>query len=246
VKKTLVIANWKANIESLKEVTNFILEIKKKTQKNQEFILCAPFVFAAAIKSKGVTLGAQDVSNVTRGSHTGEVTAKMLKSVGVQYCIVGHSERRKRGETDQMVSEKVKNLLKGKITPILCIGEKIRGLNGEHFEEISNMLLSSLKDVPKASLASIVVTYEPVWAISTEKNGATDPETVREAIIFIKKVLTDHLGKKIASKVKVIYGGSVDPKNVREIKNVGTAEGFLIGKASLNPKSFLQISENLK
>lgn len=213
--KKYIFANWKANPLTFVEAKKLLGEYLKIDRKKADIIVCPPASFIFGLKNKKIKIGAQDVSCFLNGSHTGEVTAPMLKSIGVSYCIVGHSERRKKGETDEVVAEKLKLLLKNKITPILCVGEKQRGGDGEHFNEITNMLLSAIKDVPKKMITNIVIAYEPVWAISTEKNGAITPEILNESLIFIKKILNDFAGKQIASKVLIIYGGSVDAKVVK-------------------------------
>jgi triosephosphate isomerase len=243
MKRTLFIANWKANPGTFKDAKALFDGIKKIKNKNQEIVICAPFTYVGLLKASAIKSGAQSVSEISGGAYTGEVTAEMLRSVGVAYCIVGHSERRKRGESSTEVSEKIKQLLKYKITPILCVGEKARGHNGEHFEEITHMLLASIAGIPKSQLSNLVLAYEPLWAISTEKNGSMDAEMIHETMLFLRKVLTDTLGKKIAQNIRIIYGGSVDSKNAHDVLTKGMAQGFLVGKAGLNIKSVLQISE---
>lgn len=245
MKKTLLIANWKANPVSVKEAIKLFSLIKKIKKTNQDVVVCLPGTYIGFVKGGAVKIGAQNVSEKNSGPYTGEVAASMLKSVGASYCIVGHSERRKMGEDNNMISEKIKNLLKVNIIPILCIGEKERGHNGEHFKEITDMLLSSIVSIPKKNLEKIVLAYEPLWAISTENKGAMDADAVHETVIFLKKVLNDALGKNISSKIKIIYGGSVDSKNAKEIIEKSGADGFLVGRASLSFKSFKAISDSI-
>lgn len=244
--KKLVIANWKSNPKTLKEAISLFSSFKNLKNTSSDIVVCAPLPFLGNIKSGLIKVGAQNVSINSEGPFTGEVTASMLKSVGVTYCIVGHSERRKMGETSLEVSLKAKKLLKEKITPIVCVGEKERGQNGEHFEEISSILLASIQNIPKNQLSGIIVAYEPLWAISTENKGVIDAATLQETIIFFKKILTDYAGKLIASKVTIIYGGSVDSKNALEILQNGGVSGFLVGKASLSIKTFGPILDAVK
>lgn len=246
MKKVLVVANWKATPASSKEALKFVLDLKKVKKKNQDVVICSPSVFIDTVKKAGgVVFGAQDVSVVDGGSFTGEVTASMLKSLGVRFCIVGHSERRKMGETGEAIGVKIKQLLKNGIIPIVCIGESLRGSDGEHFKEIARLIQESLVSIPKKSLTSLVLAYEPLWAISTQMQGGIDPEALNETILFIRKELNDFLGAKIASSVRIIYGGSVDQKNVTELLTQGGAEGLLIGKASQKIATFQKIIEKV-
>lgn len=243
--KKYVVLNWKANPDTLVNASKLLGEYLKLDYKKVDLVVCSPTPFLFALKNKKIKLGAQDVSSFDGGAHTGEVTASALKSVGVKYCIVGHSERRRMGETTEEIVKKIKLLTKNNIIPILCIGERERGLNGEHFTEISDMLTESIKDLPKKSLTNIIVAYEPIWAISTENNGAITSEVLSETIIYIKKILSDIVGRKIASNIKIIYGGSVDEKIVKELSSTESLDGFLVGKAGLKSNSVKKIFENI-
>lgn len=239
--KKYIVANWKANPNTLLDASRLINEYLKLDRKSVDLIVCPPYTFLSVFKNTKIKLGAQNISSFDSGPYTGEVTASMLKSVGIKYCIVGHSERRKMGETTEDITRKLRLLLKNNITPILCIGEKVRGTNGEHFSEISENLIQSIKDLPKKSISNIIVAYEPLWAISTENNGAITCEMLNETIIFIKKVLSDFVGRKFASNIKIVYGGSVDDKTIKDLNHSESLDGFLIGKASLKSTSLKKI-----
>lgn len=240
-----MIANWKATPDSLKVALKNISLISKMSSPGVSKIICAPFVFAPLVKQRSLIMGAQDVSVFTEGAHTGEVTAKMLVSLGVKYVILGHSERRKMGESREIIKEKITRALSAGISPVVCIGEKERDNDGEFFGLIREELHALFKSVPKKNLSKIVVAYEPIWAISTENKGAIDPNVLRETLVFIRKIMHDIVGNKEASKIKIIYGGSVDHKNAKEIIKEGGAEGFLVGKASQNPALFEKLLKSL-
>lgn len=240
-----MIANWKANPDSLKVAIKNISLISKMPSPGVLKIICAPFVFVSLVKQRSLIMGAQDVSIFPEGAHTGEVTAKMLSSVGVKYVILGHSERRKMGEDREMIKEKIARALSVGLAPVVCIGEKERDSDGEFFGLLREELHALFKGVPKKNLSKIVVAYEPIWAISTENKGAIDPNVLRETLVFIRKIMHDIVGNKEASKIKIIYGGSVDHKNAKEIIKEGGAEGFLVGKASQNPALFQKLLKSL-
>jgi len=241
-RKKIVIANWKMNPNSMREASSLFSEIKSFGRKySASIVICPPYPFISSLSEKissDVSLGSEDVSFLKQGAHTGEVSAKMLASLRVSYCIVGHSERRKLGETNELVAEKISNLLGEKIHPILCIGEKERDTEGLFFNIIREELILSLSKVSKNQISNVVIAYEPLWAISTEGKGAMEPKAIHETVIFIRKVLSDKFGKSPASKVKIIYGGSVDGKNAHEVIKEGECDGVLVGKASLNSKTF--------
>lgn len=215
------------------------LEVKKYTHANT--VICVPFVYMSLfgkLKIKKLGRGAQTVSTAQDGAYTGEVSASMLSSVGVTYAIVGHSETRHAGETDAQIAQKISLLLKNKITPIVCIGERTRDAHGDYLSFVKKQLLESLAGISKAQVKNIILAYEPVWAIGA---GALREATVEEFIeirIFIRKVLSDMYDAKIAHSTPILYGGSVHPENAREFTVEGGASGLLVGRDSLIPKKF--------
>lgn len=240
--KKLVIANWKMNPSTLKEATTLFSEIKKTSRKYSiNVVICTPYSFTGIFSDKvsgNVSLGAQNVFFEKQGAFTGEVSAKMLSSLRVSYVIVGHSERRKLGETNEQVSKKALQVLSEKMLPVICIGEKERDGDGAFFHMIKEQILESLEGVSKKNISKVIIAYEPLWAISTEGKGAMEPHQIHETVIFIKKVLSDKYGKQDATKVKILYGGSVDGENAREAVTLGGCDGVLVGKASLKIKTF--------
>ena len=246
-KKKFVIANWKMNPATLKEASSLFSEVKKFGRKYPvNVVICAPYPFLGTISEKvsqNVSVGAQNVSTEKQGAFTGEVSAKMLATTKVSYVIVGHSERRRLGETGEQISKKTLQALSERLTPVICIGEKERDGEGLFFNAIKEALTESLAGVSKVQISKVIIVYEPVWAISTEGKGAMDPHSIQETVIFIRKVLSDKYGKNIATKVRIIYGGSVDGENAHDVVTLGGCDGVLVGKASLKVKKFEPILE---
>ncbi|MFA6251341.1 MAG: triose-phosphate isomerase [Candidatus Paceibacterota bacterium] len=246
----MIVANWKANPQSQKEAEVLFNGVLKgiKNIKNAKIIICPPFPFldvAKKFKSKKIILGAQDVSENTSGPYTGEVPPEMLTSLGVKYVIAGHSSRRAGGETDQVVNAKILNLLKFKLIPIICIGENNRDHEGAYLSFVENQIKNCLMGVTKAQMKNIILTYEPVWAISSNKTREATKEEFMEMKIFIKKVISDIYDSKIAHSIPILYGGSVSPINAKSFVEEGKADGLLVGRDSLNAKKFVDILKSL-
>jgi len=215
-----------------------------KNIKNNKIIICppAPFLFIASkFKNKNIFLGSQNVSSCAEGSYTGEVSPRMLLSMGVKYSIVGHSERRKMGEGNAFLNEKVLNLLKNKISPILCVGENKRDHDGFYLSFVGDQLKECLSSVPKAQMKNIIIAYEPVWAIGKDATREATKDEFIEMKIFIKKVISDMYGEKIAHSIPILYGGSVNKDNASIFIKEGGADGLLVGRDSLNTKKFSAI-----
>jgi len=247
--KKLIIANWKMNPQTLKEAESLFLGIAKTAQlaKNAEVVICTPFVFLSDLKRKNIKkllLGAQNVFFEKQGAYTGEISALMLKSFGVKYVIVGHSERRAMGEKDELISKKTLAVIKAGLTPILCVGEKVRDASMEYLSVVRKQLVHSLHGIPKASLKKIIIAYEPVWAIGKNAIRETTSGESREMSIFIKKIISDLSDPKTAHEMKILYGGSVNAKNSEEFLTHGGVDGLLVGGASLKIKEFSKIIIN--
>jgi len=244
VNKKIIIGNWKMNPSSLKEAEYLFKKIAKQGDfKKVEVVVCAPFVYLEKLKkiSQKINLGAQNISSEERGAFTGEVSAEMLSNLGVKYVIIGHSERRKMGETSKDVSKKIKQALFFGLKPIVCIGETKRDESHEYFNVVRSQVKESLEGINKNLLQKIIIAYEPVWALSTtqDRKDAT-PADCQEMIIFIKKILTDKFGIK-TKLPQFIYGGSLNDKNCAEFLTRGGAEGGMPGVASLSAEKFLKI-----
>jgi len=244
--KPLIIANWKMN-KGIKEAVSFIKEFKPliKDIKNVEIVICPPFTLLSevnkSIKGSNIDLGAQNMHFEEKGAYTGEVSPLMLKDAGCEYVILGHSERRQYfNETDDFINKKVKAALKNKLKPILCIGETLQQRNNDRTTEIiETQLMDCLDGINENEIKNIVVAYEPVWAIGTGKNAT--PEQAEEVHKFIRSLLSKKYNKKISDNVRIIYGGSVKPDNIKDLMAMGNINGALVGGASLDAKSFAQI-----
>jgi len=241
----LIVGNWKMNPTNISAVTELTRAIGKIVKKYPDVSIAVapPFPFIATCNKVAPGLGmvAQTMHEQSLGAFTGEVSPSMLASLGVRGVIVGHSERRAMGESDEMVSKKVLSALKYKLTPIVCIGELSRDQNGNFFSHIEMQIVSAFKDVPKSKFKEVVIAYEPIWAIGT--GDTATPEDVIEMQLYIAKILAKHFGRVVATQVRVIYGGSVNEKNAAELWATGHVNGFLVGGASLSANSFKTIVE---
>lgn len=249
-KKPLIIGNWKMYISAPSEVAKFSKIFLTKFVKTAGSVkaniwLAPPVILLPTAKhlfGRTLTLGAQSVSVSTEGPHTGEVSARMLKHAGAKFVIVGHSERRAAGESDEAVNLQVINGQAEGLTVVLCVGETFRDEHGSYFETVALQLISALTGFPKTKAAScLVVAYEPVWAIGKSASDALHPSDVEAMQIFIRKVLTEVLGRTTASEVPILYGGSVKPENARALMSESGVQGFLVGSASTNVESFLSV-----
>jgi triosephosphate isomerase len=242
--RPLIVGNWKAYIASLKDAKKLFVGIDKGLPRGTrgEIVVCppAPFIYplAASYKGKRVSFGAQDAA-IENGKHTGASTPMMLKDAGASYVIVGHSERREEGDTDEIVSKKVVAVLEAGLTPIVCVGEKERDREGHYLAGLEKSLLASLARIEPSTLKKLVIAYEPVWAV-----GATVSPTareIREVIIFIRKALATRFDRTLALKVRILYGGDVNASNARDLIDGSDASGFLLGRASIDPEVFCVI-----
>ena len=242
--KKIVIGNWKMNPVSFKEAEKLFVGSSKLIAgiKKTEIVACPPVLYLNKLKkhSRKLALGAQNVFYEESGAFTGEVSAEMIYGLGARYVILGHSERRAMGESNEDINKKIKSALSVGLTPILCVGEKVRDENHEYLNIIKEQLELDLKNVLRESLSKIIIAYEPVWAIG--KNAVREATSAEflEMKIFIKKVLSGTFGVK-AKVPRIIYGGSVNSKNSTSFLQEGEADGFLVGRDSLDPKKFLEI-----
>jgi triosephosphate isomerase (TIM) len=246
--KLLVVANWKMNPGTIEEAKEIFQGTKKtvKILKNTKVVVCPPFVYLSdleKINDSKLILGAQDMFWAKDGSFTGEISAGMLKKEG--YVILGHSERRELGETDEMVSKKIVSAIKAGLKPILCIGEKSRDDHGEYLHFLRNQIINSLGKLPKRLLTKIIIAYEPIWAIGKSDKESMKPTIIHEAALFVKKVLAEIYDPKIAMLISILYGGSVNYKNAKEIITLGEVQGLLVGHESLKPERFSELLTNV-
>lgn len=248
-KKKLIVGNWKMNPQTLKEAKNLFIGIKKKAsiKRNVQTVICPPNIFLLTLsnlfRGSSISLGGQNVFWKNKGSFTGEVGPRQLKNAGAGYVILGHSERRSMGETDKMVNNKIKISQKEKLIPILCIGEHDRDSHGEYLHFLRNQITLAFERINSKDVVSIIISYEPIWAIGKVGVDAIDPEKLHGTVLFIRRVVLDLYNKKIAMEMTIIYGGSVEPNNTEELLKDGGVQGFLVGHASLNITSFSEILE---
>ena len=240
----IYIANWKMNITS-KESKSFFdkFHASYKQKDNKKVIFCPSYTTLVSavqlnsiIKENNIYFGAQNVSDMPSGAFTGEISASMLKDIGLDYCIVGHSERRSiYSESNKIVNNKIKLLIENNIIPILCIGETLEQKeNSEGVDIVMNQLSACLKDIP---VSKIIIAYEPVWAIGTGKNASI------EDISSMNSVIQNHMNKLgyFDDQFYILYGGSVNIDNLSLISKSSFLDGFLIGGASLDAQNFWNI-----
>lgn len=246
MKKKLIIGNWKMYPANMKDAKTNFIGIKKiaSTLRNVQTVICPPFVYASELKKlvtgHRCTVGAQNAWIENEGAYTGEVSPAMLASLKLSHVIIGHSERRAIGETDELVNKKVLAGVKAGLTVVLCVGEHERDTDGEYLKFIAEQIKNALHGVSKKDLTQIVIAYEPIWAIGKHALRSASTDDALEVSILIKKTLVDLYGKDGAS-VTILYGGSVDAKNSWEFLLKSQVDGLLVGRASLDPKVFGEI-----
>ena len=247
MKKFLIAGNWKMN-KLTSEAVEFGKAIKAKNLSNaEEVAILAPFTqlteLGKALDGSGIGFGAQNVHFKESGAYTGEISIPMLQEIGVDYCIVGHSERREYfGETDETCNLKLKALLASGITPILCVGEslEIREAKGEQ-SFVAGQVIADFKEIPEADVAKVVIAYEPIWAIGTGKTAT--PDQAEEMCALIRGVIAGMYSNEVADSMLILYGGSMKPGNAAELLAKKDINGGLIGGASLKLDDFCAIAE---
>lgn len=251
VRKTLIAGNWKMNCileDGVALAKGVAQEAKKAARKDCEFLICPPFTLLAsakkAIKGSRVMLGAQDCHFAASGAHTGDISPVMLKDLGCQYVIVGHSERRTdHYESDELVRKKAEAAINAGLKVIICIGETEAERDAGHAIDVcTSQINGSVPDVSTAQ--NTVIAYEPVWAIGTGRTPTTDD--VEEVHAAIRKAVSKKLGRANANKMRILYGGSMKPANAKALLALPDVDGGLIGGASLKVADFMAIAEASK
>ena len=249
MKNKVIIANFKMNPIGWSELSIYWKKFEKalagKSFINSDIILCPPFIFLENFTKqmpKTFVLGAQDGFFESNGAYTGAVSLAMLKSLGVKSVILGHSERRKYFcETDEEINQKVCQALKQKITPILCVGEtEEERQSGEAFNVLEKTLRRCLAGVSRQQLENLIIAYEPIWAVGTDLIPSVND--ILSAKVLIRKVLNEIYGAKQAQVPKIVYGGSVNRKNVQSVCLETDMDGVLVGRPSLEPNELLEIA----
>lgn len=243
MKKKIIVANWKMNPDSPEKAREIFAAAVRAARKlkHVSLVVCPPALYAGLFKKpseRNIFLGLQDVFWEKGGAHTGEVGAGMARAFGISYAIIGHSERRRLGETDEVVSKKVLAALQAGLRPIVCIGEAERDADGAYFNFLKNQIRGSLASVRPQQLKEVIIAYEPLWAIGKSFKDAMKPPAVHETAIFIRKVLADMFTVPAAAAVPVLYGGSVDAENAGPIVSEGRVDGLLVGRQSLDSENF--------
>ncbi|RZL17899.1 MAG: triose-phosphate isomerase [Pedobacter sp.] len=247
MRKKIVAGNWKMNLDYADGVSLFseiVNMVKDEKKGDQVAIICAPFIHLHSLAKLGgsaVSIGAQDCHQKESGAYTGEISAKMVKSVGCEYVIIGHSERRQYfAESDELLAEKTVIALQNGLTPLFCIGETLdERNNGSYFEVLKSQLVNGVFGLSSADFSKIVIAYEPVWAIGTGLTASS--EQAQEVHAFIRKEIAAQYDAAVAEETSILYGGSCNPKNAAELFAQADIDGGLIGGASLKSRDFLDI-----
>ena len=245
MRRKVIAGNWKMNMLP-NEAINFIQELTPlvKDTKN-DVILCVPYIdlFYSLLHVQGtnIKIGAQNMHWEEKGAYTGEVSASMLKSIGVEYVIIGHSERRQYfNETDETVNKKIKSALAHGLKPIVCVGETLEQREARETEKIvTNQIAKAFEGISSENLENIIVAYEPIWAIGTGKTATK--EDANNTIMQIRKKLAEIYGQNEAEGVIIQYGGSVKSSNAKELFEMSDIDGGLVGGASLKADEFSKI-----
>ncbi len=243
----LIAGNWKMN-GLLKDARDLAAGLRKELGDNAggpEVLVCPPFLALDAVRQilegSPIKLGAQDVHWEAKGAFTGELSPAMLKEVGVGAVLLGHSERRHvMGETNEMINKKVKACLAAGLLPVVCIGELLEERNmGVTREVVERQIAKGLDGLTPEDVARCVLAYEPVWAIGTGKTAT--PRQAEEVHHYVRKLITQKSGEAVGKGIRILYGGSVSPDNVKELMSEEDIDGALVGGASLKVDSFLKI-----
>ena len=245
MRRKVIAGNWKMNMLP-NEAINFIEEFAPLVKDTKhEVILCVPYtdLFYSLLNVQGtnIKIGAQNMHWEEKGAYTGEISAQMLKSIGVEYVIIGHSERRQYfAETDETVNKKIKSALANGLKPIVCVGESLEQRESGVTEEIiTNQVEKALEGIPTEELSKIIIAYEPIWAIGTGKTATK--EDANDTIIQIRKKIAEMYGQNEANGVIIQYGGSVKSSNAKELFEMSDIDGGLVGGASLKAEEFSKI-----
>ncbi|MCM2999960.1 triose-phosphate isomerase [Paenibacillus cellulositrophicus] len=246
----IIAGNWKM-FKTVPEAKTFIEEVKGKVEvEGVESVICAPFTnlpaLVEAVKGTSIKIGAQNLHFEDNGAFTGEISGVMLKDLGVDYVIIGHSERRQYfAETDETVNKKVQAAFRHDLTPIVCVGEKLEEREAGQTKDVCKVQTeAAFQGLSAEQAAQVVIAYEPIWAIGTGKSSTA--QDANEVISYIRSLVEGLYGKEVADQVRIQYGGSVKPENVKEYMGQSDIDGALVGGASLQPASFIQLVEGAK
>ncbi|NQX69637.1 triose-phosphate isomerase [Paenibacillus alba] len=248
-RKPIIAGNWKM-FKTVSEAVSFVNEIKGSTVEGVESVICSPFTnlpaLVEAAKGTDVHVGAQNLHFEDNGAFTGEISGVMLKDLGVEYVIIGHSERRAYfAETDEIVNKKVVAAFKHGLTPILCVGEKLEEREAGQTKDVCKVQTeAAFAGLSAEQAAQVVIAYEPIWAIGTGKSSTA--EDAQDVIGYIRTLVSGLYGASVADAVRIQYGGSVKPNNIAEYMAQPDIDGALVGGASLEAASYIQLVQGAK
>lgn len=246
MRRPIIAGNWKMH-KTIVEAIDLVNRLKRELYAltDLDIVVCPPFTSLSdldeILEGSNLALGAQDIYWETSGAYTGEVSAAMLKDAGCEYVICGHSERRNLFfETSEQVNKKARTALAHGLSPIVCVGENLKQREeGRTFEVVREQLIESLKDLTEVEMLKVVLAYEPVWAIGTGKTAT--PQQAQEAQSFIRNKLSELYNEGLAQSIRIQYGGSVRPDNIADLMSQEDMDGALVGGASLDAGSFIEI-----
>lgn len=248
MRKPIIAGNWKMH-KTLSEATSFVEEVKNSVPSSDkvESVICAPALFlnslVEATKGTEVAIGAQTMHFEEQGAFTGEISPKALEDLGVKYVVIGHSERREMfNETDETVNKKTLAAFKYNLLPIVCVGETLEQReNGETMQLVGDQVKKALAGLSTEQVKQTVIAYEPIWAIGTGKSSTS--QDANEVCALIRKVVAEQFSQDTAEALRIQYGGSVKPGNIKEYMAQSDIDGALVGGASLEAQSFLELVE---
>lgn len=251
MRKKIVAGNWKMNTTPAQgvELAKSIADGRKEVSDSVEFIICPPFTHLSEVikvtRGTGVAIGAQTCAAEAKGAYTGEVSGGMLAALGVEYVIIGHSERREYyGETSDVLNKKLEMAYLNNLIPIYCVGEKLEEREeGRQFDVVKRQITETLYNLTPDKLRQLIIAYEPIWAIGTGKTATA--AQAQEMHAFIRSVIAEKFGDS-AEIVPILYGGSVNPKNAHELFCMTDVDGGLVGGASLEADSFIKIGKSFQ
>lgn len=247
MRKPIIVGNWKMN-KTIAETSAFVKAVDGKVSDTADWGIATPYLAlqTAKAEAKNLIVAAENCHFENNGAFTGEVSVDMLKEIGVEWVILGHSERRQYfGETDETVNKKTLQVLKNDMTPIVCVGETLKQYEAGTTKEVcKTQTVAAFKDVCPKCMERVVIAYEPVWAIGTGKTATN--EIAQDVCAYIRSVVAELYGQEVADKVRIQYGGSVKPEGLKTLLEQPDIDGALVGGASLQEDSYVAMIENLE
>lgn len=246
MRKPIIVGNWKMN-KTIAETEAFVNAVDNKVSESADWGIATPYLALQTAKNavNNLIIAAENCHYADNGAFTGEISVSMLKEIGVEWVILGHSERRQYfGETDETVNKKTLQVLQNDMTPIVCVGETLEEYEEGNTKEVcKKQTVAAFKDVCPKCMERVVIAYEPVWAIGTGKTATN--EIAQDVCAYIRTVIADLYSQEVADKVRIQYGGSVKPEGLKTLLEQPDIDGALVGGASLEVDSYVAMIENL-